>query len=163
MKHWSEKITVKYLTFPIQMSTEHIWNRLSFTVEDSMEVSQKTKNRTTIWPRNSTAGYISKKNPKTLLQKDACTPMFIAALFTIAKIRKQPKCPLTDKWIKNMWCVYIYIYIYIYIYKGILLIHKEEWNFAIAATWMNLEGIMLSEISQAKKDKNCMISFICGT
>ena len=41
--------------------------------------------------------------------------MFIAALFnTIAKIRKQPKCPSTDEWIKKMWCVYTYIYIYVY-------------------------------------------------
>ena len=43
------------------------------------------------------------KKMKTLIQKDICTPMFTAALFTIAKIRKQPKCPLTDEWIKRMW------------------------------------------------------------
>ena len=42
--------------------------------------------------------------------------MFIAALFTMAKKWKQPKFPLTDEWIKKMWCVYIYIYIYIYDY-----------------------------------------------
>ena len=40
---------------------------------------------------------------KTIIQKDACTPMFIAALFTIAKTWKQPKCPLTNGWIKKMW------------------------------------------------------------
>ena len=44
---------------------------------------------------------------KTLTQKDTCTSMFIAALFTIAKIRKQPKCPSTDEWIKKMQCIYI--------------------------------------------------------
>ena len=44
---------------------------------------------------------------KTLIQKDACTPTFIAALCTIAKTWKQPKCPSTDKWIKNMWYVFI--------------------------------------------------------
>ena len=43
---------------------------------------------------------------KTIIQKDTCTPMFIAALFTIAKKQKQPKCLLTDEWIKNMWCIY---------------------------------------------------------
>ena len=42
---------------------------------------------------------------KTIIQKDTCTPMFIAALFTIAKTRKQPKCPLTDEWIKKMWYI----------------------------------------------------------
>ena len=43
---------------------------------------------------------------KTTIQKDTCTPMFIAALFTIAKTWKQPKCPLTDEWIKKMWYIY---------------------------------------------------------
>ena len=43
---------------------------------------------------------------KTIIQKDTCTPMFIAALFTIAKTWKQPKCPLTDEWIKKMWYIY---------------------------------------------------------
>ena len=51
---------------------------------------------------------------KTIIQKDTCTLMFIVALFTIAKTWKQPKCPMTDEWIKKMWCVYIYIYIYIH-------------------------------------------------
>ena len=43
---------------------------------------------------------------KILIQKDTCTPMFIAALFTIAKTWKQPKCSLTDEWIKKMWYIY---------------------------------------------------------
>ena len=43
---------------------------------------------------------------KTIIQKDICTPMLIAALFTIARAWKQPKCPSTDKWIKKMWCIY---------------------------------------------------------
>ena len=43
---------------------------------------------------------------KTIIQGDTCTPMFIAALFTIAKTWKQPKCPLTDEWIKKMWYIY---------------------------------------------------------
>ena len=53
------------------------------------------------------------KNTKTLIQKDTCTPMVIAALFTITKIWKQPKCPSTDEWIKKMWNIY----------NGILLSH----------------------------------------
>ena len=44
---------------------------------------------------------------KTIIQKDTCTPMFTAALFTIAKTWKQPKCPSTDEWIKWMWYIYI--------------------------------------------------------
>ena len=53
---------------------------------------------------------------KTFLKKDTCTCMFIAALFTIAKTWKQPRCPSTDEWIKKMW----------YIYDRILLSHKNE-------------------------------------
>ena len=82
---------------------------------------------------------MSKKTPKTLFWKDTCTTMFITRLFTIPKIWKQPKCPSTDEWIKKM-----------YIHNGILLRHKKEWNFAFAATWRDLEDIMLSEISQRK-------------
>ena len=43
---------------------------------------------------------------KTIIQKDACTPMFIAALVTIARTWKQPKCPSTEEWIKKMWYIY---------------------------------------------------------
>ena len=46
---------------------------------------------------------------KTTIQKESCTTMFIAALFTIARTWKQPKCPSTDEWIKKMRCVYVYI------------------------------------------------------
>ena len=77
-------------------------------VESSIEISQKTKNRTAIW-HNSTPRYILQKNPKMLIWKDICTPVFIAAPFTIAKIWKQPKCPSTDEWIKMC---YIYPMVY---------------------------------------------------
>ena len=52
---------------------------------------------------------------KTIIPKDIYTPMFIAAVFTIAKTWKQPKCPLTDEWIKIMCCIYVYIHTHIYI------------------------------------------------
>ena len=45
----------------------------------------------------------------TIIQKDTCTPMFTAALFTIAKMWKQPKCPSVDEWIEKLWYIYIYI------------------------------------------------------
>ena len=70
--------------------------------------------------------------------------MFIAALFTIAKIWEQPKCPSTDDWIKKMWCIHTMEY-YSAITKNEIL--------PFAATWMDLEGIMLSEISQTEKEK----------
>ena len=79
--------------------------------------------------------------------------MFIAALFTIARTWKQPKCPSTDEWIKNMWYIYTVEY-----YSAI----KKNEILPFAATWMDLEGIMLNEISETEKDKYCMISLICG-
>ena len=67
---------------------------------------------------------IYSKETKTLIRKDICTPLFIAALFMIGKIRKQPKCPSTDEWLYT----YIYKWIYnIYIFMaGILLSRKKN-------------------------------------
>ena len=79
--------------------------------------------------------------------------MFIAALFTIAKTWKQPKCPSTDEWIKKMW--------YICTMKYYSAIKKNE-IMPFAVTWMDLEIVILSEVSQTEKDKYHMISLICG-
>ena len=107
----------------------------SATVENRMEVSQKTENWTTIWSSNSTPGYISEeKKTNTLIWKDTCTTVFLAALFTMAKIWNQPKCPSTAELIKKIW---LYIYFYIY---GILLSHKKEWYFAICNNMDRPEG-----------------------
>ena len=77
--------------------------------------------------------------------------MFMAALFTIAKIWKQCKCPSIDDWIQKMWYMYTMEY-----YSAI----KKNEILPSAATWMDLEGVMLSEISQTEKDKYFMISLI---
>ena len=69
--------------------------------------------------------------------------MFIAALFTIARLWKQPKCPLTEEWIKKMWYIYTMEF-----YSAI----KKNKIMPFAATWMDLEGIMLSEMSQTETD-----------
>ena len=65
---------------------------------------------------NRAKAFKDEKWEETLTQKDAWTLMFIAALSTIAKTWKQPKCPMTEEWIKKMW----------YIYSGVLLSHKKE-------------------------------------
>ena len=73
-------------------------------MENSMDITQKVKNRTTIWFINSTTGYITEGNA-LLSQKDSCTSMLIAALFTTAKIGRQKCLPLYE-WIKKIWHKY---------------------------------------------------------
>jgi hypothetical protein len=79
--------------------------------------------------------------------------MFIAALFTVSKLWKQPRCSTTDRWIKKMW--------YLYTMKFYSAIKKNE-ILSFAGKWMELENITLSEVSQVQKAKNCMFSLICG-
>uniref|UniRef100_A0A8D1CK31 DUF1725 domain-containing protein n=1 Tax=Sus scrofa TaxID=9823 RepID=A0A8D1CK31_PIG len=79
--------------------------------------------------------------------------MFIAALFTIAKTWKQPKCPSTDDWMRKMW------YIYTMEYHSAI---KKNNIMPFIPTWMELETLILSEISQKVKDKCHMISLIPG-
>ena len=80
--------------------------------------------------------------------------MFIEAPFTIAKYRKQPKCPSANEWIKKLWYIYTMEF---YTAER----NKELITFATA--WMELESIILSEISQAVRDKYHMISPLTGT
>jgi hypothetical protein len=79
--------------------------------------------------------------------------MFIAALFTIVKLRKQPRCFTIDEWIKKMWYLYTMEY-----YPAM----KKNEILSFAIKWMELENIILSEDSQAQKSKNHMFSLICG-
>ena len=93
------------------------------------------------------------RDPGVLMHRGTCTPMFIAALSTIAKLWKEPKCPSTDEWIK-MWFIYTMEYY--------LATRKNEiWPFV--ATWVELESVMLSEISQAEKDRSHMFSLLRGS
>ena len=78
---------------------------------------------------------------KTIIQNDTCTPMFIAALFTIARTWKQTKRPSTEEWIKKMWYIYTMEY-----YSAI----KKNEIMPFAATWTDIEVIILSEVSQRK-------------
>ena len=79
--------------------------------------------------------------------------MFTAALFTIAMSWKQPKCPLTDEWIKKMWYIYRMEY-----YTAI----KRNKLWSVVEMWMDLETGIQSEVSQKEKNKYCILTHICG-
>ena len=90
---------------------------------------------------------------KTIIQKESCTTMFIAALFTIARTWKQPKCPLTDEWIKKMWHIHTMEY-----YSAI----KRNKIELFVVRWMDLESVIQSEESEKKKNKYRMLTHIYG-
>ena len=81
---------------------------------------------------------------KTIIQKGSCATMFIAALFTIARTWKQPKCPSTDEWIKKMWHMYTMEY-----YSAI----KRNKIELFVVRWMDLETVIQSEVIQKEKNK----------
>jgi hypothetical protein len=95
-----------------------------------------------IYPKECDSGY----------SRDTCTPMFIAALFTIAKLWKQSRCPTIEEWIKKM---------YLYTMEFYAAMKKNE-MLSFAGIWMELENIILSEVSLAQKTQNHMFSLICG-
>ena len=90
---------------------------------------------------------------KTIIQKESCTRMFIAALFTIARTWKQPKCPSSDEWIKKMWHIYTMEY-----YSAI----KRNEMELFVVRWMELESVIQSEVSQKEKNKYSMLTHVYG-
>ena len=89
---------------------------------------------------------------KTIIPKDTCTPMFIAALFTKARTWKQPKCPSTEEWIKKVWYICTMEY-----YSAI----KRNEIGSFVEMWMDLENVIQSEVSQKEKNKYILMH-ICG-
>ena len=106
-------------------------------VENSMEFPQKTTNELPFDPAILLLG-LYPKNPETPIQMNLCTPMLIAAQFTIDMYWKQPKCPSANEWIQKLW--------YIYTIEFYTAERKKE-LIPFATAWMELESIMLSEIS----------------
>ena len=86
---------------------------------------------------------------ETRIERDACTSMFITALFTIA--RKQPRCPLADKWVSELWYIYTMEY-----YSAT----KKNAFESVLMRWMKLEPIIQSEVSQ--KNTNSLLTHIYG-
>ena len=90
---------------------------------------------------------------ETKTEKDTCTPMFIAALFTITRTWKQPRGPSTEEWIKKLW--------YIHTMKYYSVIKRNTFE-SVLMRWMKLEPIIQSEVSQKEKNKYHMLMHICG-
>ena len=88
---------------------------------------------------------------ETKIERDTCIPLFIAAVFTIARTWKQPRCPSTDKLIKKLWYIYTMEY-----YSAI----KRNSFESVLMRWMNLEPILQSELSQKEKYKHCILTHI---
>ena len=85
--------------------------------------------------------------------KDTCTPMFIAALFIIARTWNQPRCPSEDEWIRKQWYIYIMEY-----YSAII---KNTFE-SVLMRWMKLEPIIQSEVSQKEKHQYSILMYIYG-
>ena len=90
---------------------------------------------------------------KSTILKDTCTPAFTAAPFTIARTQKQPRCPLTDEWMKKLW--------YIYTMEYYSAIKRNEFE-SVLVRWMKLEPIIESEISQKEKNKHHALRHVNG-
>ena len=120
------------------------------TMENNMEIPQKTGNRTAIWPCNPTAGHTDQGNRT---ERDTCTPMFTAALFTTAKTWKQPRCPSADEWIRKLWYIHTMEY-----YSAI----KKNAFESVLMRWMKLEPIIRSEVSQKEKHQYRILMHIYG-
>ena len=91
--------------------------------------------------------------PEDAGKKDTCSTKFIAALFVIARSWKEPRCPSTEKWIENMWYIYTMEY-----YSAI----KNSEFIKFLGKWMDLEGIILSKVTQSQRNSHDMHSLISG-
>ena len=90
-------------------------------------------------PYNPAIPLLGIHTKETRTERETCTPMFITALFIIARTWKQPRCPLTDEWIKKIWCIYTMEY-----YSAI----KKNAFESVLMRWMKLGPIIQSEVSQ---------------
>ena len=118
----------------------------------------KSSDSKILWPK------VSKEDKKTIpllgihteetrIERDTCTPMFITALFIIARTWKQPRCPLADEWIRKLWYIYTMEY-----YSAI----KKNTFESVLIRWLKLEPIIQSEVSQKEKHQYSILTHIYG-
>ena len=88
---------------------------------------------------------------ETRTERDMCTPMFIAVLFTIARTWKQPRCPLADEWMRKLWYIYPMEY-----YSSI----KKNTFESVLMSWLKLDPIIQREVSQKEKHQYSILAYI---
>ena len=104
-------------------------------------------------PYDPAISLLSIHTEETRIERDTCTPMFIATLVVIARTWKQPRCPLADEWIRKLWYVYTVEY-----YSAI----KNNTFESVLLKWMKLQPIMQSKVSQKEKHQYSILMHIYG-
>ena len=132
------------LTLLVEMQT------ITAAMENSVEISGKLEIELPYEPAIPLLGIHTEE---TRSERDTCTPMFIAALFIIARTWKQPRCPSADEWIRKLW--------YIYTMEYYSVIRKNSFE-SVLMRWMKLEPIIHSEVSKKDKDQCSILTRIYG-
>ena len=132
---------------------KHCMSLVVFTKQTFMQLDSYINLPGPSFSQAVTSMKINSSPEKTVIQKNTRTPMFTAALFTIARSWKQPKCSLTDEWIKKMWYIYTVEY-----YSAI----KRNKIGSFVEMWMDLETVIQNEVSQKEKNKYHILMHICG-
>ena len=117
------------------------------TMENSVDIKKLEL------PYDSAIPLLGIHTVETRIERDTCTPMLITALFIIARTWKQPRCPSADKWIRKLW--YIYTMEYYSAFK------KKAFE-SVLMSWLKLEPIIQSEVSQKEKHQYSILMDICG-
>ena len=126
---------------------------ISFPFKDVVPVWKFLKKLEIELPYDPAIPLLGIHTEETRIESDTCTPMFIAALFTIARTWKQPRCPSTDEWIRKLWYIYTMEY-----YSAI----KKNTFESVLMRWMKLEPIIQSEVSQKEKHQYSILTHIYG-
>ena len=112
-----------------------------------------TESKSLELPYDPTMPLLGIHTEETRIERDTCTPVFIAALFIIARTWKQPRCPSADEWIRKLWYMYTMGY-----YSAI----KKNTFESVLMRWMKLEPIIQSEVSQKEKHQYSILTHIYG-
>ena len=121
------------------------------TVENSVEITLKVLE--TDLPYDPVIPLLSIHTEETRIERDKCTPMFIAALLAVARTWKQPRCPLVDEWTRKLWYIYTMEY-----YSAI----KNNAFESVLMRWIKLEPIIQSEVSKKEKHQYSILMNIYG-